>query len=125
MATNTTLDTLYIVNSSNRKVTLELLVGEEGQTSLTNIKLNNGSVITDLAGNFEKAEIGKNADLNGKVLRITTTIADTSKTTNLTSLTIKLSGGFLTRTYPLFKLVDSEGESVDYICNIEFFNPTI
>jgi hypothetical protein len=124
MAINTTLDTVYIVNSSNRKVSLELLVGEEGQTSLTNIKLNNVPVIKDLQGNFEKAEIGKNADLHSKVLRITTTIADTSKTTNLTSLTIKLSGGFLPRTYPLIKLVDAEGESVDYICNIEFFNPT-
>lgn len=126
METNTTLDTLYIVNSSNRKVSLELLVGEEGQTSSSNIRLNNNFVVPPgLQGNLEKTELGKNTDLHGKVLRITSTIADTSKTTNLTSLTIKLSGGFLTRTYPLYKLVDSEGESVDYFCNIEFYNPTV
>lgn len=124
MATKTTLDTLYLVNSGNRKISLEIIVGDEGQTSLTNVKLDATSIAFEHRGNLEKTEIGKNLDLNGKTLRIIATVADTSKKSNLTSINIKISGGFLTRSYPLYKLVDTEGDSADYVCNIEFYNPT-
>lgn len=123
MTTRKTLDTLYLVNSNNHKVNLEIIIGDEGQTSLANIKLDKIFIKKDHKGNLEKTEIGKNSELNGKTLRITATIADTSKKTNLTSLDIRLAGGFLTRSYPLYKLVDSEGDSADYVCNIEFYNP--
>lgn len=124
MATKTTLDTLYLVNSGNRKISLEIIVGDEGQTSLTNVKLDTASIALEHRGNLEKTEIGKNLDLNGKTLRIIATVADTSKKSNLTSLNIKILGGFLARSYPLYKLVDTEGDSADYVCNIEFYNPT-
>ncbi len=124
MATKTTLDTLYLVNSGNRKISLEIVVGDEGQTSLTNVKLETTSIAFEHRGNLEKTEIGKNLDLNGKTLRIIATVADTSKKSNLTSINIKISGGFLARSYPLYKLVDTEGDSADYVCNIEFYNPT-
>lgn len=124
MASKTTLDTLYLVNSGNRKINLEIIVGEEGQSSFTSIKLDKVLINPEFKGNLEKTEIGTNSVLNGKILRISSTIADTSKKTNLTSLSITLSGGFMTRNYPLYKLVDSEGDSADYLCNIEFYNPT-
>ena len=97
--------------------------GDKGQTSLTNVKLDNQVIIETQQGNVNKTPLGKNNELNGKKLKITTTISDTSRETNLTFVTIKVSGGFLPRTYPLFKLVDNEGDSADYYCVIEFFNP--
>lgn len=124
MATKTTLDTLYLINSSNRKVSLEIKVGDKGQNSLLNVKVNNATIIEGKNGNLEKTDIGSNNELNGKTLKILATIADTSRETNLTFLEIKLSGGFLTKSYSLYKLVDNEGDSADYLCRIEFHNPT-
>lgn len=123
MASKTTLDTLYIVNDSANKVSLDITVGTEGQTSLLNLKLNKKSMVENHKGNLNKYQIGQNNELVGKVLKITAVITDTSRITNLTFLNIKISGGVLPRNYPLYKTVANEGDTAEYNCHIEFFKP--
>lgn len=124
MQTKTTLDTLYLINDSKRIVSIEIVVGDEGQTSSLSISLDNKNIVSNHVGNLPKTAIDENNLLHGKKLKIQATITDTSKETNVTSLNIKLSGGFLIRNYSLYKMVDSDGDSADYYCNIDFFNPS-
>jgi hypothetical protein len=121
----TTLDTLYIVNESDTPVTLEVNAGAQGQTSNMTITLDNATIVKELAGDFAEKALGTNKQLNGKKLSIVATIADTSKETNLTSLTIRLKGGVSANDFPLSKTVNEEGDSEDYLCIIEFFNPLL
>ena len=123
IVSDTTLDKLYIVNDSNNIVTLEVNAGDKGQTSDMTIKLDDKIIANELAGDFNETALGTNKELNGKKLSIVATIADTSRETNLTSLTIHVRGGFSSETFPLSKEVEQEGESVDYLCLIEFFRP--
>lgn len=123
MATKTNLNTLYLVNDSTKKVNLEITVGEEGQTALLTVRLGRKIIQENHSGNLSNLEIGKSNELNGKVLKITATITDTSKKTNVTFLNIKMSGGVLARSYPLYKTVENEGDSANYYAVIEFYKP--
>jgi hypothetical protein len=118
----TTLDTVYLVNDSDHQVTLEINIGAAGQTSNMTILLNEELLAENISGDFPETEIGSNAGLNGKKLSIVANVADTSKETNLTSLTIHLTAGEASVDFPLFKTVE-ENDSADYLCLIEFFNP--
>ena len=120
---NTSLDTLYILDGSDNTVSLEVKVGAQGQTSDMTIKLNNSIVKANHPGDFPETPLGNNRQLDGKKLNIVATIADTSRTTNFTGLTINLKGGVSPDSFSLFKTVDAEGASADYICIIEFFKP--
>ena len=122
-AENTALDTLYIVNASDNKITLEINVGAEEQTGDMTIKLDNDIIVENHAGDFPETTIGTNKSLNGKKLSIIATIADTSRKTNFTGLGIHLKGGITPNDFNLAKTVDEEGASVDYLCLIEFFKP--
>jgi hypothetical protein len=122
-AAKTTLDTVYIVNSSGNMVTLEVNAGAKGQTSDMTILLDDDIIIEKLAGDFKEKSLGTNKQLNGKKLSIVATIADTSRETNLTTLTIHLKGGVQPNDFSVTKTVDKEGDSEDYLCLIEFFNP--
>ncbi len=118
-----TLDTLYIVDSSDNNITLEVNIGDEGQTSDMSIRLEDTFIVENLSGDLEETLLGTNEQLNGKKLTIVATIADTSRTTNFTSLTIHLKGGFISNDFALSKTVNEEGASADYLCLIEFFKP--
>jgi len=119
----TTLNTLYILDGSDNEVELEVNVGDVGQTSDMSIDLD-GKILADkIAGDFEKTSLGTNKQLHGKKLNIVATIADLSRETNLTSLTIHLKGGIEPNDIPLFKTVDDEGDSADYMCVVKFFDP--
>ncbi len=121
MTTKTNLNTLYLINDSTKKVNLEINVGDEGQTSLLTVRLDRKIIKENHEGNLTNIEIGKNSDLNGKVLKITATITDISRKTNVTFLNIKMSGGVLARSYPLYKTVENEGDSANYYAVIEFY----
>lgn len=122
MKTKTTLDTLYLITDSNKMITIEIIVGDEGQTSTLNMYLDTEEIVSNHPGNLLKTPIGENKLLHKKNLRIQATIADTSKKTNVTSLNLKISGGLKIKSYPLYKKVDEEGDSADYYCNIEFID---
>lgn len=121
----TTLDTVYTVNNSGSNITLEINIGDVGQTSNMTVMLDETAVVTDLPGDFPLTVIGTNTSLNSKKLSIVANVADTSRNTNLTSLTIHLRGGESPADFPLAKTVDEEGDSEDYLCLIEFFNPSL
>jgi hypothetical protein len=123
MSTKTNLNTLYLINDGTKKVNLEITIGEEGQTSLLTVRLDRKNMKENQAGNLANIEIGQNNELNGKVLKITATITDTSKKTNLTSIKIKMSGGVLASNYELYKTVENEGDSANYYAVIEFYKP--
>lgn len=122
-AEKTTLDTLYVIDNSPNPVRVDIKVGAAGQTSNMTVKLDDTVLAQDISGNFPETVIGTNALLNGKKLTIAATIADTSRETNLTTLTILVKGGASDKEFPLAKTVNDEGDSADYLCHIEFFNP--
>ena len=121
----TTLDTVYTVDNSTVNITLEINIGDVGQTSNMTVMVDDTTLVQDLAGDFPITAIGTNASLNGKKLSVVANVADASRLTNLTSLTIHLRGGQSPADFPLAKTVDEEGDSEDYLCLIEFFNPLL
>ncbi|MEO7766902.1 MAG: hypothetical protein ABIS01_05725 [Ferruginibacter sp.] len=123
MPGNTTLDTIYIIDSTNNNVTLAVSIGDQAQTSDMTIRLDEEIIVKEHPGDFPEKILGTNQQLKGKKLSIVATIADTSQTSNLTSLTIRIKGGFFPGEFPLAKTVDTNGASADYLCLIEFFNP--
>jgi hypothetical protein len=114
---------LYIVDGSDNAVSLEIKVGAEEQTSDMTIHLDNTVVAENHAGDLPATVLGTNKSINGKKLRIVATITDTSRKTNFTSLSLRLTGGMSTDNFSLSKTVDEEGASADYLCLIEFFRP--
>ncbi|HQW92897.1 MAG TPA: hypothetical protein PKY28_07340 [Ferruginibacter sp.] len=125
MATSkrTAIDTLYFVNATNRKVSLEVITGSIGQTSKMTINLDGADIIKNHPGIFPETVIGANNELEGKVLTIVCTIADTSRDTNMTEMRIRLNGGIIFMEFPLFAIVENEGDSVNYTCFFTFFKP--
>lgn len=124
MATKTLTD-VYLIDNSDKKVNLEIKIGAQGQTGNTKIRLIGGSFEKPIfEGNLSSTSIDANKLLHKKKLEIITTITDTSRNTNYTSLDIILTGGLNKKTYSLNKTVDSEGKSADYVCIIKFFDPT-
>lgn len=118
----TSLDTLYFVNKSNKKISLEAFSGGIGQTSAIQIKID-GMIDEEFEGNLPETVLGQNKDLIDKDLILSCTITDTSKETNYTELIIRIRGGLLYAEYPLYATVDNEGDVVSYRCVIRFFNP--
>ena len=119
----TAIDTLYFVNATNRKVTLEVITGSIGQTSKMTITLDDEEIAKNHVGIFDETVIGSNSELEGKVLTVVCTIADTSRETNLTEMRIRLNGGILFMEFPLFAIVENEGDSANYTCIFTFFKP--
>lgn len=120
---STTLDTLYILSDTDRKVTLEVKVEGEGQTSDMTVRLGSELIAEKHAGDLPERSLGNGNQLAGKKLSLAAVITDTSRTTNFTGLTIRLQGGAIPVEFPLFKTVDEEGQTAEYLCLIEFFKP--
>lgn len=116
---NTTLNTVYIIDGSDRQVTLEVIPGDEGQMSDMDIALDDDSLADKMPDPFPETPIGTNKKLQGKVLRIRAIITDVLPDTDITSLTVKIKGGAADAVFPLGKKVSPNG-SAKYICKIEF-----
>lgn len=119
----TALDTLYLVNKTNQKISLEIITGGIGQTSTITAEIDEDRIIDGVNSYLPETVIGNNKDLNDKTLIIACTVADTSRDTNYTELIVRIKGGISFREYTLFKNVEEEGDSVDYVCLIHFYNP--
>jgi len=113
---------LFEVDGSDNSVFLDFRAGAEGQASLTTVKINRTVVEEDVEGSFEQPlSIGANADLDGKTLRIKTTITDLSDLTNDTFIDITITGGAQDYHHRFEKTVTNERDSVFYSANIIFF----
>ena len=116
-----TLNDFYLVDNSANDVKVELKIGAIGQKGLSSLNLGNGKFNKEnVKGDLPQTSIGENKDLDMKKLTVLTTISDTSKQTNNTNLEIILTGGLNKKSYSLNKTVNSEGDSADYICVIQF-----
>ena len=63
---NTTLDTLYLVDQSDLEVTLAVSIGGANQTSLMTIKMDDQILVQNHSGELKKTPLGANKDLQGK-----------------------------------------------------------
>ncbi|MBO0360706.1 hypothetical protein J0X19_22285 [Hymenobacter sp. BT186] len=118
------LDTLYLVGDTDQSIALEVITGGINQTSTINVEIIGSQIIAKgIQGNLPQTTIGSNKELQGKILSVTCSIADTSRDTNYTELRIRLNGGILFMEYPLFATVAEEGDSVNYVCVVRFFKP--
>ncbi len=119
----TSLDTLYFVNKTNKKISIEIITGGIGQTSTINASID-GIFDENANGYLPETIINSNKNLEGKTLIISCTITDTSREINYTELRIRLKGGLLYAEYPLFASVENEGDTISYRCIIRFYNPS-
>lgn len=119
----TALDTLYFVDGSEKDVVLEIITGGVNQTSTMSIFIDDTAVAENQHGGLQPTVIGTNRTLAGKILTVACNIADTSRDTNFTELRVRLNGGILFMEHPLFATVETEGDSVDYLCIVRFFKP--
>lgn len=119
----TSLDTLYFVNKTNKKISIEIITGGIGQTSTINASID-GIFDENANGYLPETIINSNKNLEGKTLIISCTISDTSREINYTELRIRLKGGLLYAEYPLFASVENEGDTISYRCIIRFYNPS-
>ncbi|MGN6291756.1 MAG: hypothetical protein ACTHMV_03350 [Chitinophagaceae bacterium] len=117
----TTLDTVYLIDGSNRDVTLEIIIGAPGQTAVTDIILQEDNIVKGKKGSIKEFPLGTNKALNGKKIFITTVVTDTAKDTNNAEEIIRLRGGLMFIEYKLFKIVKEEGDSAIFTSVIEFF----
>ncbi len=117
----TTLDTAYLVDGSNRPVTVEIIVGAPGQTATTDMILGDKNILRGKKGSIDEFTLDTNKTLNGKKLHITTVMVDTSRDTNNVEAIIRLRGGFKFIEYELFKVVKNEGDNAIFTAVIEFF----
>ena len=116
----TTLDTVYLIDGSNREVTLEIIIGAPGQTAVTDIILQDNNIVKGKKGSIKEFPLGTNKALNGKKIFITTVVTDTARDTNNTEEIIRLRGGLMFIEYKLFKIVKEEGDSAIFTSVIEF-----
>jgi len=121
MAEQTTLDTLYLVGDTDKDVSLEIIIGDVGQTASSLIAID-GEEPTDHEGSLSETPLGTNRELSNKVLFITTTITDTSELSNFTEMIIRLRGGLVFREFHLSNTVEEDHQSVPYACRIKFLN---
>lgn len=121
MPDNTSLVTTYVVNNTNQFITLTLIIGGPEQTATSLIAIDDDIRLPDHAGDLFDYQLGHNNDLQGKKLKITTTITDTADDHNHTELIIRLKGGVLFREYPLSKEVEVDG-SATYYAEISFYS---
>jgi len=126
-----TLDTDYIVNSSDQFLTLEVIIGSIGQTGQTVLTIDDKSpqsvTIGDLPDSFTggllPSKIDKNENLDNKILKIKTSIVDISRDTNNTELIVRVRGGkFGFKEYSLALVVKAEGDDAYYEVTINFIN---
>jgi hypothetical protein len=118
---NASLDTVYLVDGSDKDVILEIVIGAAGQASSSSVMLDSMTIYKNFPGTYSERPLGSNKFLQGKTLKIVAVITDIAKDTNITEMNLRLRGGLGLRQYALTKKVNEEGAVLPYIALIEFF----
>ncbi|WP_017325111.1 hypothetical protein [Synechococcus sp. PCC 7336] len=102
----------------NKDVTVTVTVGE-GNLGGSSYDLN-GEFIRDVDGDGIPVKIGTGNEMNGKKLRIVTTVTDSNARTNRTSIALKIEnqGKRFNRTY--IATVDEDNETAIFLTLITF-----
>jgi hypothetical protein len=123
------LDTFYELKGDGSPITLDVLIGDIGQSTDFNVKLASKRILEhqkESIKNFPvkspNNEDSVDTDLIGKVLRINGNIVDMPENTNKIDLTVRLKGG--TVPFPKkFSVTVEEGETVDFSIVFRFVEP--
>ena len=115
------LDTHYELKDDSSKITLDVLIGDEGQSPDYTVRLNTKKLLEHSNVSIKNFDLGIDTGLDGKALRINGNIADTSKTSNKIELTLRVKGGIDDLKKKFSVSVDDEGEVVLFSLVIRFF----
>ena len=110
-----TLDTYYEMKKDGSDIFLDLLFLSEGQSPDFTLKINGDPVQTHCKTSLTDQLLGKDIDLNGKLIKISGNIVDTSKDSNDISVRLSIKGGISTFTKDYKVTVEDDGETVDII----------
>jgi hypothetical protein len=115
------LDKEYELKNDGTDITLDVIIGDIGQSPDISVKLNSRKLLTNSKQSVSKLLIGNDSELDGKVLRINGNIADTSKDSNKIELTLKVKGGVGDINKKFSVTVQEEGEVAIFSLVIRFF----
>lgn len=118
---NASLDTVYLVDDSDKNVILEVVIAAAGQTAISSVTLDSLTIYKNYPGTYSERPLGSNKFLHGKTLKIVADIPDTGGETNIIEMNLRLRGGLGLRQYALTKKFGEEGGSLPHIALIEFF----
>ncbi|HMS64940.1 MAG TPA: hypothetical protein PKD83_06765 [Ignavibacteria bacterium] len=110
-------NTEYKTAAIDEIVYLTVLIGK-GQPGSSVVKLGD-NVIKD-GTNIVRLPIGKNSELKGKTLKITSVVDDFQIFTNETCIDYLLTGGEESKVYHLDANVDIDGDKINYFTKIKF-----
>src|SRR5688572_9886173 len=106
------LDTHYELKNDNSKITLDVLIGDEGQSPDYTVRLNTKKLLEHSNTSIKNFDLGTDSNVDGKALRINGNIADTSKNSNKIELTLRVRGGVEDLKKKFTVTVEEEGEVV-------------
>ena len=117
---STSLTDIYHVEETDNPVNISLTIGEEGQSSLSVIKIDNHVLENNLVGSVLNLDIGSNSSIAFKFLTILTIITDVDPEHNMTRIDFEISGGRGDYFHSMEKTVLNQGDSVAYKIEIFF-----
>jgi hypothetical protein len=115
------LDAYYELKGDGSSVTLDVLIGDVGQSPDYNVRLNLKKLLEHAKDSIKNYVLGVDKDLENKKLRISGDITDTSKDSNRIELTLKLKGGVEDFKKKFTVTVGDEGEVVAFSIVFRFF----
>lgn len=115
------LDREYRLKNDGSDIMLDVIFGDVGQSPDTTVKLNKKVLLDEFKESVNEMIVGNDIALDGKVLRVTGNILDTSKKTNKITLTIIVSGGTRKLHKDFTVTVEDEGELVIFSLVVRFF----
>ncbi|RYY81315.1 MAG: hypothetical protein EOO15_24550 [Chitinophagaceae bacterium] len=111
---------LYEITQTNDPITVNVIPGETGQLSQTDISVDGNPIVSNQQGAINGCAIGTNNSLRGQFLNVVTTVTDMPGDTMETSFRFELNGGQKPYKYYMEKTVQSVGETVIYRMKIFF-----
>lgn len=115
-----TMDKRYKIKNDDSPVTLDVIIGDKGQSPDIDVKLDSKKLVNGSNVSVKNLLIGNNEDLDKKILKITGNVVDTAEDSNKITVTVKVKGGERDLEKKFSVTVDEEGEEVDLAFVIRF-----
>ena len=115
-----TMDKRYKIKNDGSPVTLDVIIGDKGQSPDIDVKLDSKKLVNGSNVSVKNLLIGNNEDLDKKILKITGNVVDTAEDSNKITVTVKVKGGERDFEKKFSVTVDEEGEEVDLAFVIRF-----
>jgi len=116
-----TLDKKYKLKNDGTDIFLDVIIGDKGQKPDLDIKLNSKALLPPGQDtSIKNLLVGKDTDLDKKILKITGNVVDTADDSNKITVTIKVKGGVNDLSKKFSVSVEEDGEEVDIAFIIRF-----